>query len=100
MKAASVFVAISAAFLTPALALADVPAATTPATAPIVTPGKMLYSGKTGKDALAPIYRVAADGSPQVLLEGRIITIPADTLTSADGKVATTLSKREIMTKL
>lgn len=56
--------------------------------------GMMLYS--TAGYRVAPIYRVSADGNPQVILNGRLITVPASTLSAVDGKVATSLTKKEI----
>lgn len=55
--------------------------------------GKMLYSGV---NRLAPIYRIKSDGSPQVVLDGKLVTIPASTLSNVDGKLTTSLSKKDI----
>jgi hypothetical protein len=64
------------------------------AAAPVqVSAGKMLYSGAY---RLAPIYRVTADGNPQVILDGKLVTIPASTLTDVGGKVTTSLTKKDI----
>lgn len=59
-----------------------------------VNAGQMLYSAN-GK-RIAKIYRVNEEGNPQVIMDGRLITIPASTLTVVDGKVATSLSKRDV----
>lgn len=56
--------------------------------------GTMLYSSAGYR--VAPIYRVSADGNPQVILNGRLVTVPASTLSTVDGKVATSLTKKEI----
>ena len=40
--------------------------------------GHMLYAA--GGRRLAPVYRVLADGSPQLILDGRLVTVPASTL--------------------
>ena len=56
--------------------------------------GKMLYSAAGYR--IAPIYRVTKDGNPQVILNGRLVTVPASTLSDVDGKVTTSLSKKEI----
>ncbi len=60
-----------------------------------VTPkaGTMLYSD--GK-RVAAIYRIASDGNPQVIVEGRLVTVPASTLSEVNGKVTTSLTKQEI----
>ena len=59
-----------------------------------VDAGKMLYSS-TGH-RIASVYRVNAEGNPQVILDGRLITVPASSLTEVDGKLTTSLSKREL----
>ena len=59
-----------------------------------VTAGKMLY-GANGQ-RVATIYRVNAEGNPQVIIDGRLITVPASTLSNNDGKVTTSLTKREV----
>ena len=46
---------------------------------------------------LAPVYRVGADGSASIILDGRMVTIPGSTLSVADGKLKTSLSKREVI---
>jgi hypothetical protein len=65
------------------------------AAAPVdVTTGKMLYSANGYR--IAPIYRVSPDGNPQVILNGRLVTVPVATLSEVDGKVTTSLSKKEV----
>lgn len=59
-----------------------------------VNAGKMLYGPKGRR--IASIYRVTSEGDPQVILNGRMITVPASTLTDVDGKVTTSLSKRDL----
>ncbi|MBU6267330.1 MAG: hypothetical protein KGN34_07310 [Sphingomonadales bacterium] len=73
----------------------SVRAAAAEATTVKVTEGKMIY-GSNGQ-RLAPVYRVQADGSVQIILEGRLVTIAASNLTSANGKVATTLTKAALL---
>jgi hypothetical protein len=58
------------------------------------TAGKMLYAGNGYR--LAPVYRVIADGSPQIVLDGKLVTIPVSTLSEVDGKLTTSLSKKDI----
>lgn len=57
--------------------------------------GKMLYGADGNR--IASIYRVSADGNPQVILNGRLLTVPASSLSNANGKVTTSLTKREIL---
>jgi hypothetical protein len=46
---------------------------------------------------LGPVYRVGADGAVQMILGGKMITVPAATLSSVDGKLTTSLSKNEVL---
>ena len=57
--------------------------------------GKMLY-GSDG-NRIASIYRVNAEGNAQVILNGRLVTVPASSLSSANGKVTTSLTKRDLL---
>ncbi len=59
-----------------------------------VAAGKMLY-GPDGR-RIASIYRVAANGDAQIIVDGRLLTVPVATLSTATGKVATSLTKTEI----
>lgn len=70
------------------------PAAAVGATNVAVTAGKMLYGADGHR--IASIYRVAANGDAQIILDGRLLNIPASTLSTASGKVATSLTKTEI----
>lgn len=56
--------------------------------------GKMLYSAAGYR--IAPIYRVTSEGNPQVILNGRLVTVPASSLSEVGGKITTSLSKKEI----
>lgn len=58
--------------------------------------GKMLY-GPAG-ERLAAVYRVSPDGAAHIILNGQLVGVPASTLTAANGKLSTSLSKREILT--
>ena len=67
----------------------------TAASAAIAVPtGKMLY-GPDGK-RIGSVYRAAANGDAQLIINSRLVTVPAATLSSADGKLATSLTKTEI----
>ena len=70
------------------------PAGAVAAPAAAVVVGTMLY-GPDGH-RIASIYRVAANGDAQIILDGRLLTVPAATLSTASGKVATSLTKTEI----
>jgi hypothetical protein len=43
------------------------------------------------------VYRVTSDGAVQMILEGKMITVPASTLSSVDGRLVTSLSKNQVM---
>ena len=60
-----------------------------------VVEGKMIYSAAGQR--IAPAYRVNADGSVQIILEGRLITIPAASFSQANGKVVIASSKSDLM---
>ncbi|MDB5968705.1 MAG: hypothetical protein JWQ90_1155 [Hydrocarboniphaga sp.] len=57
--------------------------------------GKMLYATNGGR--LGSVYRVAGDGSVQLILDGNMKTVPASTLAMVDGKLTTSLSKAEVI---
>lgn len=61
------------------------------------TKGKMLYAANGGR--LASVYRVEDDGSVQLIMDGRMRTVPASTLSIADGKLTTSLSKPDIISR-
>lgn len=63
--------------------------------APVV--GKMLYS--TGGKKLAAVYKLDAGNAPQILLDGKLVTVPADTLSEVDGRIETSLTKKDLMTR-
>jgi hypothetical protein len=64
------------------------------ATAVKARSGQMLYAADGAR--IVTVNRVAADGAAQVILDGKLITIPADTLAVVDGKLTTTLSKSDL----
>jgi hypothetical protein len=59
-----------------------------------VNAGKMLYASNGQR--IASIYRVTTEGNPQVILNGKLVTVPASTLSDVNGKVTTSLSKSEL----
>lgn len=54
----------------------------------------MLYNSE-GK-RLARVYDITRDGDPQVILNSKLYTIPASTLSIVNDKLTTSLSKRDI----
>ena len=57
--------------------------------------GSMLIAANGAR--LAPVYRVGADGSAQIILEGKMVTIPASKLSMAGGRLTTSLTKNEVL---
>ncbi len=57
--------------------------------------GQMLLAANGSR--LGPVYRVSADGAVQMIIGGKMVTVPASTLSSVDGRLTTSLSKNEVM---
>ena len=57
--------------------------------------GSMLVAANGAR--LAPVYRVGTDGSAQIIIEGKMVTIPAATLSMAGGRLTTSLTKNEVL---
>lgn len=60
----------------------------------VATKGKMLQSANGAR--LGSVYRVKDDGSAQLIIDGKMVTVPAATLSVVDGKLTTSLSKSEV----
>jgi hypothetical protein len=56
--------------------------------------GKMLVASNGAR--LGAVYRVTGDGSAQLIVDGKMVTVPASTLSVVDGKLTTSLSKSEV----
>jgi hypothetical protein len=59
-----------------------------------VSKGQMLVSANGAR--LGTVYRVNSDGSPQIIIDGKMVTIPTSTLSSSNGKLITSLSKSAV----
>jgi hypothetical protein len=70
-------------------------AAPAPASVVAVAKGSMVVSANGSR--LATVYRVSPDGSAQIILDGKMVTIPASTLSVAGGRVTTSLTKSEVL---
>ena len=57
--------------------------------------GKMLVAANGAR--LGPVYRVGVDGAAQVVVEGRLVNVPAATLSADNGRIKTSLSKSEVL---
>lgn len=62
-----------------------------------VTPvvGKAVYSATGSR--IAPIYRVTEQGRVQVILDGKLVTVPSASLSDVNGKITTSLTKAELL---
>jgi hypothetical protein len=56
--------------------------------------GKMLISADGTR--IGAVYRVTTDGSAQLIVDGKMVTIPAGTMSIVDGKLTTSLSKSDV----
>ncbi|MGR4864743.1 hypothetical protein [Caulobacter sp. LARHSG274] len=96
MKKFGLILALVAALPVSALVSVSAVAAAEPEGLVKVAVGKMLYDADGKK--LAAIYKLDSKG-PQLLLDGKVVTVPAATLTEVDGKFATSMTKRDLMTR-
>lgn len=65
------------------------------ATAVVAEKGKMLVTS-TGT-RLGTVYRVGPDGAAQIIIDGKLVSVPASSLSNVDGKLTTSLSKSEVL---
>jgi hypothetical protein len=79
------------AFVLPAAAQAQSDAA--PASA--VEKGKMLVAANGSR--LGIVYRVTPEGAAQLIIDGRMVAVPANTISAADGKLTTSLTKSQVL---
>jgi hypothetical protein len=63
--------------------------------APVAVKGKMLVAANGAR--LGTVYRVGPDGSAQLIIDGKMVTVPASTLSITDGKLTTSLTKSEVL---
>ena len=75
--------------------------AAVPAFAQDAAPTATAVAGKYLFDAngrlLSSIYKVTPAGSAQIVLEDRQVTVPASTISLVNGKLTTSLTRREIL---
>lgn len=57
--------------------------------------GSMLISANGSR--LAQVYRVGPDGSAQIIIDGKLVTVPAASLSISGGKLTTSLTKSEVL---
>ena len=84
-------VVVMCAFVLPAAAQGtpDAPAAAA------AEKGKMLIAANGAR--LGAVYRVGPDGAAQIIIDGKMVTVPANTLSIANGKLTTSLTKSEVL---
>jgi hypothetical protein len=61
----------------------------------VAAKGQMLVAANGSR--LGPVYRVSTDGAVQMIISGKMVTVPASTLSSVDGKLTTSLSKSQVL---
>lgn len=87
------FIALTCAFATVTVAAGE--PAPQAASAAVATKGQMLTGADGGR--LGVVNRIAADGSPQIIIDGKLVTIPASTISAANGKLTTSLTKSAVL---
>ena len=95
MKRSSSLVVSLCALVTLSGAVCSVSAAQDAASSVSPVKGSMLVAANGAR--LAPVYRVGPDGSAQIILEGKLVTIPASKLSVAGGRLTTSLTKNEVL---
>jgi hypothetical protein len=83
--------ALLSAGVAPAVAMADEAAASASVE---VKRGDMLYTAD-GK-RVGNVYRVSAAGDAELIYRGKMITVPAATLSKGEGKLTTSLTLAEV----
>jgi hypothetical protein len=61
----------------------------------VATKGTMLFAADGGR--LGPVYRVTSDGAAQLIIDGKMVSVPASTISTKDGKLTTSLKKSEVI---
>jgi predicted lipoprotein with Yx(FWY)xxD motif len=65
------------------------------AAAAVAAKGQMLIAANGAR--LGTVYRVDSDGAVQMIIGGKMVTVPASTLSIVDGRLVTSLSKNQIL---
>lgn len=63
--------------------------------AAVAEKGKMLVTSNGTR--LGNVYRVGPDGSAQIIIDGKMVSVPASTLSNVGGRLTTSLSKSEVL---
>ena len=91
----SLFIVLMCAFATATLVPQEPSTTRAETTAAVAAKGQMLVSANGAR--LGTVSRVTADGSPQIIIDGKLVTVPAATLSTVNGKLTTSLSKSEVL---
>jgi hypothetical protein len=78
-----------------ALAAAGASAQDTTGNVVVAARGQTVLAANGGR--LGAVYRVGQDGSVQMIIDGHMVTVPAATLSSVDGRLTTSLTKSEVL---
>lgn len=89
------FIVLMCAFATVAFTAPQRSTAEATTTAAVAVKGQMLISANGAR--LGAVNRVLADGSAQIIIDGKLVTIPIATLSTVNGKLTTSLSKSEVL---
>jgi hypothetical protein len=63
--------------------------------AAVAAKGKVLVTVDGAR--LGQVYRVGSDGDVQMIIDGKIVTVPAATLSSVEGRLVTSLHKNQVL---
>jgi hypothetical protein len=79
-------------FLSALAALVSAPLA---AQGSAITVGKPLFAND-GK-RIGIVYRVTSDGTVQLIINGKLVSVPATSISAVDGKFQTSLAKKDVV---
>jgi hypothetical protein len=88
-------VVLMCALVTLPVFAADAMAGDAATSSAVAVKGEMVVAANGAR--LGPVYRTGADGSAQLIIDGKLVTVPASTLSSANGKLTTSLTKSEVL---
>jgi hypothetical protein len=99
MRNAFLSLALITATVSPALAqetaVAQEASASTQAPAQVTASrGQVLVAANGAR--IGRVNRLAADGAPQLIVDGKLVTVPLATLSVVDGRLVSTLTAAEI----
>jgi len=83
------------AFATMSFAGEETAASAASGPAVVVTKGKMLTGADGGR--LGAVSRLSSDGAPQIIIDGKLVTVPLSTLSMVNDKLTTSLTKNEVI---